>query len=150
VVAWDTDPAATELHYREVRRTKQHAVLPLVVDLANPSPGLGWAHAERRSFEERANADVLLALALVHHLAIGRNVRMAMIAELFASLAPNLIVEHIPESDQMVQQLLATRQDVESYPSIDRFKEIFSERFRILDDTSIAGSDRRLLRMARR
>ena len=80
VVSWDIDPAAVERNYRQVRRDGDERVLPLVLDLANPSPGLGWANEERRSVPERANADVVLALALVHHLAIGRNVPLDRIA----------------------------------------------------------------------
>ena len=150
VIAWDTDQGATERHYQAIKRTGARSVLPLIVDLVNPSPGIGWANAERRSFLERSNADVVLALALIHHLAVGRNIPMPMIADLFAGLAPQIIVEYIPEADPMVQRLLATRVDVEPYPAIERFREIFSARFDIVDDAQIVGSERRLLRLARR
>lgn len=150
VIAWDADPAATEQHYRAVRRSGQRSILPLLVDLANPSPGLGWAHKERRPFLERTDADAVLALALVHHLAIGRNIRFEMIAELFAQLGPALIVEYIPESDPMVQRLLGGRRDASPYPSIGGFRDVFATLFEIVDDEQIAGSERRLLRMARR
>jgi hypothetical protein len=150
VVAWDGDPAATERHYRATRKSGDGRVLPLVVDLVNPSPGLGWAHAERRPFLERANADVVLALALVHHLAIGRNIQFPMIRDFFAALAPTLIVEYIPQADPMVQTLLSARRDVFPYPTLDQFKGTFGERFRIEDDEGISGSDRRVLRMTRR
>ncbi len=84
VVAWDLDPAATERHYRLIREAGTTDTIPLMLDLANPSPGLGWAHVERMSLLDRANADVLLALALVHHLAIGRNLPLDRIADFFA------------------------------------------------------------------
>lgn len=150
VVAWDTDPGATELHYQAVRRAGGRSVLPLLVDLANPSPGLGWANRERRSLVDRANADVVMALALVHHLAIGRNVPMPMIADLFADLAPHLIVEYIPAPDPMVATLLTTRTDVQPYPTIDGFRAVFERRFHVLQDEEIEASGRRLLRMSRR
>ena len=86
VVAWDIDPAATEIHYRTVRREATTTILPLLGDIAQPSPALGWALAERTSMLDRADADVVLALALVHHLAIGRNVPLDRIADLFARL----------------------------------------------------------------
>ena len=76
VVSWDIDPAATERHYQLIRRDKTTSTLPLLVDLGNPSPALGWAHVERRSLQQRADADVLMALALVHHMAIGRNLSL--------------------------------------------------------------------------
>ncbi len=150
VIAWDGDPAATELHYRQVRERGERSVLPLLVDLTNPSPALGWAHTERRSFVDRSNADVVLALALVHHLAVGRNIPLSMIADLFASLAPQLIVEFIPDSDPMVQQLLGARRDAFAYPSIEGFRETFGTRFTVAEDAPISGSARRLLRLIRR
>ncbi len=84
-------------------------ILPLILDVANPSPGIGWANRERRSLLERADPDVILALALVHHLAISRNVPLPMVLELFAQMAPWAIVEFVPKDDPMVRRLLATR-----------------------------------------
>ena len=81
-------PPPTERHYRLIRRDGDESILPLVLDLANPSPGLGWAGEERRSLEARSNADVVLALALVHHLAIGRNVPLERIAGYFVEARP--------------------------------------------------------------
>ena len=88
VLSFDIDPAAAERHYRSLRTANRTDTTPLVMDLADPSPGLGWAERERSGFLERANADVILALALVHHLAIGRNVPLPMVLDLFADLAP--------------------------------------------------------------
>jgi hypothetical protein len=150
VVAWDVDPAATERHYRALRRDGATSVLPLVVDLGNPSPGLGWALVERRSLLDRADADTVLALALVHHLAISRNIPLPFIADLFARLGPHLIVEFIPKSDPMVRRLLTTRRDVFPDYTIDGFRAAFDERFDLVDASPIAGSERTLLRMIRR
>jgi SAM-dependent methyltransferase len=150
VVAWDVDPAATELHYRRVRADGTTSILPLVLDLANPSPGLGWANAERRSLRDRADADVVLALALVHHLAISRNVPFDLLAELFAGLAPGLVIEFVPKDDPMVRRLLATREDVFPDYTIEAFRAAFGRRFEILDERPIEGVSRSLLRMQRR
>jgi len=150
VVAWDIDPAAVERNYRQVRRDGEERILPLVLDLANPSPGLGWANEERKSVVERANADVVLALALVHHLAIGRNIRLAMIAELLARLAPQVIIEFVPDTDPMAQQLLAGRDDVRPSLTIEGFRAIFERAFEIVQDLAIEDSARRLLLMRRR
>src|SRR5690606_2275609 len=84
VVSFDIDPAAAERHYRALRATGRTDTTPIVMDLANPSPGLGWALRERASLLDRADADVILALALVHHLGIGRNVPLGMVIDLFA------------------------------------------------------------------
>ena len=78
--AFDIDPAAVERNYRRVRADGERGILPLRMDLTNPSPALGWAHRERLSLEQRGPADALLALALVHHLAIGHNLPLERIA----------------------------------------------------------------------
>ncbi len=148
VVAWDIDPAATELHYRRLRQEGTTTTLPLVVDLGNPSPALGWAHAERRSFVDRADADVVLALALVHHLAIARNVPLSRIAEFLARLAPGLIIEFVPKDDPMVRRLLATREDVFPDYTVDGFRAAFSRRFSIDAESPIEGTARVLFRMS--
>ena len=150
VVAWDIDPAAVERNYRQVKADSEERILPLVLDLANPSPGVGWADEERRSVLDRANADVALALALVHHLAIGRNVPLDRISEFFARLAPNLIVEFVPKDDPMVRTLLATREDVFPDYTIEGLRSAFGEAWQIVDETPIEDTSRSLLRMKRR
>ena len=150
VVAWDRDPAAVERHYRAIRERGEEAILPLVVDLANPSPGLGWALEERRSFLDRADPDVVLALALVHHLAIGRNVPLGRIADLCARLGQNAIVEWVGRNDPMVQRLLATREDVFEEYTLDGFRGAFGAQFELVDEQLIPGTDRRIIRMLRR
>jgi SAM-dependent methyltransferase len=150
VVAWDVDPAATERHYRALKRDGVTAVLPLLLDLGNPSPALGWAHEERRSWLDRAEADTVLALALVHHLAIGRNVPFERIAALFARLAPNLVVEWVPKDDPMVRRLLATREDVFPHYTVEAFTAALGAHFDVVTDEAIAASGRRLLRLRRR
>jgi SAM-dependent methyltransferase len=150
VIAWDIDPAAVERNYRQVRREGEDRILPLLLDLANPSPGLGWADEERRSLTDRANADVVLALALIHHLAIGRNVPLERIGAYLASLAPGLVIEFVPKDDSMVRTLLATREDVFDDYSIDGFRRAFGEFFTIVDEAPVSGTARVLFRMARR
>jgi SAM-dependent methyltransferase len=149
VVAWDADPAAVERHYRAIRRDGITTVLPLLVDLAEPTPSLGWALEERRSFLDRANADVVLALALVHHLAIGRNVPLASIAALLARLGPNLIVEFVERDDPMVRRLLATREDIFADYDIDGFRAAFRRHFRVEAERRIPDTRRVLFRMTR-
>jgi len=150
VVAWDADPAAVERHYRALRHDGTTSVLPLLTDLANPSPAVGWELAERRSFVDRADADVVLALALIHHLAIGRNVPLPRIADFLAELAPNVIVEWVGRDDSMVQRLLATRRDVFDTYDLDGFQAAFADRFDTVAELPIPGTNRIVVRMIRR
>jgi len=148
-VAWDSDPAAVERHYRAIRNAGETRILPLLADLADPSAAVGWNLSERRSMIDRADADVVLALALVHHLAIGRNVPLPKIAAFFAELAPNAIVEWVGRDDPMVRRLLATREDVFDDYTLETFRRSFGERFTIVDERPIPGTERIAVRLTR-
>jgi SAM-dependent methyltransferase len=146
-VALDSDPACVETLYREARAEKLDTLLPLVADLTNPSPAIGWANVERQTLEQRGPADLILALAVVHHLAIGNNVPLAAVADYFARLGRRAIVEFVPKSDPMVQRMLASRADVfESY-TVEEFERAFSARFTIEQRAVISTSDRLLYLM---
>ena len=102
--------------------------LPLFLDLANPTPSQGWAERERRGLTDRASADAILALALVHHLAIGRNVPLEEVVAWLVGLAPNGIVEFVPKSDPMVQRLLRLREDIFDDYSEETFSQHLQAR----------------------
>jgi SAM-dependent methyltransferase len=150
VVALDIDPAAVERSYRAIRAEGRDDILPLLADITDPSPPLGWGGAERAGLLERIDTDVILALALVHHLAIGANVPLTMIAALFARLAPHAIIEFVPKQDAMVQRLLASRRDVFPGYTIDGFRDAFAEHFEIARETPITDSVRTLFHLRRR
>jgi ribosomal protein L11 methylase PrmA len=148
-VALDADHDATELHYRTCRAAGQPRVLPLVVDLVNPSPGIGWAHAERASLAARGPADVVLALALVHHLAIGNNLPFERIADVLHDLGRCAIVEYIPKHDAGAQRLLANREDHFDDYSEPAFERAFRRRFEICQRVPIPETTRVLYLMRR-
>lgn len=150
VLSFDIDPAAAERHYRALKAAGRTDTTPIVMDLADPSPGLGWALRERDSLLDRANADVIMALALVHHLGIGRNVPLAMVMDLFAGLAPQAIVEWVPRGDPMVDILLASREDVFSDYTTEGFEAAVASRFEVRSRTLIPGSPRVLYHLERR
>ena len=149
-VSFDVDPACVERNYREVRKSKETRLLPLVMDLVNPSPALGWAHEERYSLAERNSADLVMALALIHHIAISNNVPLTRIASYFARLAEHLIIEFVPKSDPKVKILLATREDIFPAYTQEGFENAFSGCFEILDTHPVKGSDRTIYLMRRR
>ena len=150
VLAIDGDWAAVERHYMAVRNGGETHILPLLGDIADPSPAIGWANEERASLLQRADADVVVALALVHHLAIGRNVPLPMLANLLARLAPNLVIEWVPKEDPMVERLLAAREDVFPRYSLEGFRAAFAGQFEILEEAAISDSLRSLFRMRAR
>lgn len=150
VVALDSDWAAVERHHLALRKAGEQRIMPLLADLADPSPAIGWENRERRSLLERANADVVIALALVHHLAIGRNAPLGMVAELMGRLGPNLIMEFVPKGDPMVRRLLATREDIFPDYTLEGFRAAFSARFTIVEERPVEDSTRVIFRMARK
>ena len=143
VVASDIDPAAVELNYREVKAGKERRILPLVLDLTNPSGGVGWANRERMSFTERGPADTGMALALIHHLAISNNLPLAKIAEFMTEVCRDfLIIEFVPKEDSQVQRLLATREDIFPDYNEEGFEREFSRFFTITAKEPVQGSKR--------
>lgn len=150
VVALDIDPAAVERGYRALRQEGREDILPLLADLTDPSPPLGWGSAERKGLLERIDADAIIALALVHHLAIGANVPLPLIAEQFARMAPHGIVEWVPKEDDMVQKLLASRTDVFDDYTPEGFRSAFTAQYDIVSETPIEGSRRTLFHLVRR
>ena len=137
-------------HNLEVRERGESFLLPLVMDLTNPSPDLGWSCEERSSLQRRGPADLALALALVHHLAISNNVPLAYVASFFAGICRSLIIEFVPKSDSQVQRLLATREDIFPDYTKSGFEEAFSGLFEIRRAAAIEGSERILYLMDRR
>ena len=150
VVSFDIDPACVELNYTETRRNGETALLPLLLDLTNPSPRIGWANAERMTVPDRGPVDLVMALALIHHLAISNNVPLARVADYFGGMAPWLIIEFVPKSDPKVRKLLATREDV--FPGYTRegFEEAFRTVFEIREARPIEQSERTLYLMKRK
>jgi hypothetical protein len=150
VLAFDQDAGSVEHHWRSLTADQRAAVLPLVMDLSNPSPALGWGLEERRSLLDRGPADAIMALALVHHLAIGNNVPLPTVAELFARLGRRAIVEFVPKEDPMTQHLLAARPDIFPDYTLDGFRAAFSAPFRIVEEAPIEDSLRVLFHLERR
>lgn len=147
VVAMDIEEAAVgALHERPDLPPN---VLPLVVDLMNPSPDLGWAQEERRGLIARGPADFTLALALVHHLRIGGNVPLERIFGWLAQVTRGGIVEFIPKSDAMVQTLLRTRPDVYEDYTQEGFEAALGQSFIVEERVPLPGSERVLYRFAR-
>ncbi|OQY58529.1 MAG: SAM-dependent methyltransferase [Desulfobacteraceae bacterium 4572_88] len=146
-LSFDIDPACVERNYLEVVGKKESHLLPLLLDLTNPSPGMGWNHQERSSLRDRGPADTMLALALIHHLAISNNVPLERLADFFASLCCSLIIEFVPKEDSQVQRLLFSREDVFPNYTQEAFEDAFKVCFTIRDRVKIPNTQRTLYLM---
>lgn len=141
-VAWDIDPAAVEKCHRAVRREGRRNLLPALLDLTNPSPSIGWNLAERNSLFERRRPDMALALALIHHLAIGNNVPLPGCADFLRRIADTLVIEWVPKSDSKVASLLRNRADIFADYTEAGFRDAFLRHFHIRDQRPVKNSER--------
>lgn len=145
VVAVEMDPFCVDQLYKDIKAQKQHNILPMVADLMQPYGGLGWNNEERPALLSRLKAEMVMGLALIHHLCITHNVPMEFVAELFANATKRyLIIEFIPKSDEKVQRMLQNRADIFDGYTEENFMYAFSNRFRLLDKFTSDHSQRSL------
>ena len=148
VIAVDGDPEAVDLLYRKLRAASGDAprnVVPLVMDVANPSPGQGWAGRERAAFEARGRPDLVLCLALIHHLRVSANVPLALCLEWLRGLGATVVLEFVGREDEMFRSLVEHRREDFADLAIERFEEEVRRRFRVRDRQPLKGGSRELL-----
>lgn len=133
VVSFDSDMPSVESNYLASKTDACKNMLPLVLDLANPSPKIGWGNNETMTLGDRGPADIGLALALIHHLAIANNISFERISEWLAILTRNLIIEFVEKTDPMVQKLLVHRDDIFVHYNGLSFESVFLKNFRIIE-----------------
>lgn len=149
-IAFDMDPAAVEINYLNCVKEREIHILPLVGDIASPSPRLGWENSERMSLVERGPADTILALALVHHLVISNNIPLDRIAGFFSNIGKSLVIEFVPKTDSQVMHMLSSREDIFTDYAKPDFEHAFARYFAITDSVSIRDSERTLYLMRAR
>jgi len=146
-IAIDGDTACIDKLYTDCRQQNTGNIIPLCVDITNPSPAIGWDNAERAAFAERAKADTTMALALIHHLVIGKNISFEQVAGTFSRFSTWLIIEFVPKNDPKVQLLLQDREDIFTGYNEAAFLEAFEKKFSIVKRVVIAGTERVLFLM---
>lgn len=145
VTAVDGDHDAIEVLYRRLRENPA-AINPLVIDLGNPSPAIGYRNEERPSFLSRSEPDCVMALALMHHLLVSANMSLEAIRDQMHDLTNrDLILEFVPTDDNMFQRLMNFRVDLFKHVSLEKCREVFEQRFELISQHSIDGSTRTLL-----
>jgi ribosomal protein L11 methylase PrmA len=144
VVATDTDSRTIGNLYQFVKKNSVSNILPLILDVTNPSPASGFNNKERSAFHDRIKTELVIALALIHHLVIGKNISLEIIAEYFAGIAQLLLVEFVPREDPKVQQMIASRKDVFGDYTMTNFELFFKEHFETLKKENIPGTSRTL------
>ncbi len=150
IVALDEDRNCIERLYVRCKQDRITNIIPLVANVAHPSPDIGWNNEERTALFKRIQADLTLSLALIHHLAIANNIPLEKILSWLHSLSPYLLIEFVEKEDPKVQQLLANRKDVFDTYSLAHFKTIIAPLYVILKEGQIPGSSRMLFLLKRK
>ncbi|HMK05002.1 MAG TPA: hypothetical protein VK489_12450, partial [Ferruginibacter sp.] len=150
LIATDADPNCINSLYLKIKKEKIGNILPLVVNLMTPSPAIGWNNAERDPLAKRLKADLVLALALVHHLAIANNVPLQYIADWLQPMAGHLIIEFIPKADEKVKLLLQNRKDIFEEYTLEHFKAAFAGKYHLLKEEQVGNTNRILFLMKRK
>jgi ribosomal protein L11 methylase PrmA len=144
VVGFDFDQGALEASYKKA--FERHLPFQaLFMDVANPSPNQGWNNQERESLQARATGDALLALALIHHLVIARNIPLHEVVNWLVSLAPQGVIEFVPKQDPMVQELLRLRKDIFPEYTYENFFAFLNEKAIIIKTETKLSSGRVLM-----
>ncbi len=148
-IAADFDPNCINRLYASVRKEGLTNIQPLLLDLSHPSPAIGVNNSERDSFLQRCRCDLVMALALIHHLAIGKNIPLEKIAEMFSLLGRKyLLVEFVPKTDEKVQGMLSHKKDIYSEYTQENFENAFARVGRILNRQPLGHSGRVLYLIA--
>ena len=144
VAAVDIDAACIDALYRRIRADGITNIVPMVGDLLNPTPGMGWNLTQRRALFDRIGCDAFLALALVHHICIGGNVPLDALLDQLREIAPAGVIEWVGKDDAMVQQMLRNRADVFADYRWENFEQLLRQRFELADVQESHGGARKL------
>jgi len=149
VICADGEHFAVENLYRKIKAEGPKNIIPLCIDFTNPSPAIGVNNEERSSFLHRASCDLAMGLALIHHLAIGKNISFDLIAKMFAQLGRFLIIEFVAKEDEKVKLLLQNKRNIYHWYTEEAFLQSFSTRFRLIEKRALSSSPRTLYLMER-
>ena len=131
VVAMDADAACTERLYQTLKQEKHHTILPLVMALTDPSPNMGWRLLERKGLAERGKPDLVLCLALIHHIVISANVPLQEWIQMLADLGCAVIIEFVTREDPMVKTLLRNKEDLYTDYDLRYFEQSLAGAFAV-------------------
>ena len=148
MIGFEPDAGALNAAF-ERASAKGLSFLPLSMDLTNPSPSMGWRQRERLGMAERRNADVVLCLALIHHLVLGRNLPLDEVVDWLVSLAPAGVLEFVPKEDPMAAQLLTWKPNVAPDYDLATIRSLLGARARIDREEVVTSSGRVLFAYSR-
>jgi hypothetical protein len=141
VIAADADQLVVDRLFAELSAEGPKNILPLLFDLSNPSPGLGWRGRERRPLEERGRPDLVLMLAVLHHLVVAGNLPLSEVVDWLASLRSEIILEWVPPTDPMAKRLAVNKREGEIHSDYNEesLRSLLADRFSTNAEKELEG-----------
>jgi ribosomal protein L11 methylase PrmA len=141
VIAADADQLVVDRVFAELSAEGPKNILPLLFDLSNPSPGLGWRGRERRPLEERGRPDLVLMLAVLHHLVVAGNLPLSEVVDWLASLRSEIILEWVPPTDPMAKRLAVNKREGEIHSDYNEesLRSLLADRFSTNAEKELEG-----------
>ena len=151
VVAMDADPLVVDRLYNSLKAEKNDRILPLYVDMSDSGGGIGWRGRERPGVFDRGTPDIVLYLAVIHHVAITFNIPVAAQLDMLADLAPEIVIEMPHADDPMVRKLLVNkREGIHDDFNLQEFERLLSERFEVRSKMLLSSGTRTIFHAVRR
>jgi hypothetical protein len=151
VVAMDADPLVVDRLYNTLKAEENGKILPLYVDMSDSGGGIGWRGKERPGVFDRGNPDIVLYLAVIHHVAITFNIPVAAQLDMLATLSPEIVIEMPHADDPMVRKLLVNkRAGIHDDFSLDEFERLLNERFTVQSKMLLSSGTRTIFHATRR
>lgn len=144
VVAMDADENAVSALYERCKKEGVANVLPLNINLVDPSPSQGWRNEERLGLEKRGKPYLVLALALIHHVVITNNVPLPDFVAWLAALGGAVALEFVSKEDEMVKTLLKNKEDIYDDYSEENLEYNLKKYFEVAEKISLKGGLRTL------
>ncbi|MGD8384155.1 MAG: hypothetical protein PVF89_01990 [Lysobacterales bacterium] len=142
VVSMDIDHVAVERLFLD--RSTADNILPLVQNIADPSPNWGWRNRERSELASRTRPDMVLCLALIHHVVITANIPLAEFIDYLAGLTDKLVIEYVSRRDDKVKTLLRNKEDKYSDYSRESLQRELTRHFNVVRESDVNNGDRTL------
>lgn len=151
VVAMDADPLVIDRLYNTLKAEKNEKILPLYVDMSDSGGGIGWRGQERPGIFDRGNPNIVLVLAVIHHLAITFNIPLASQLDMFRDLTPEMVIEMPHADDPMVKKLLINkREGIHDDFNLEEFERLLTERFEIKSKMLLSSGTRTIFHVVRK
>ena len=148
IIAFDFDLKVIDRAYLYCKKNNLN-ILPLYLDFSNPSSNLGWLENERKGFIKRANFDSILALALIHHLAIAKNIPLSDAIDFLTSLAPKGLIEFVPKEDPTVKLMMSLKGDIFPNYTEENFKKLLEKKVKIEKIITVSKTNRKIYEYTR-